>query len=56
MPVEVDLSAWAGQAVRLTLRTEPREELTNDWAGWANPVVAVREQARAQPAARDEIR
>ena len=49
MPVEVDLSAWAGQTVRLTLRTEPREDLTHDWAGWGNPVLVVREQARAQP-------
>ncbi|HEX2515939.1 MAG TPA: hypothetical protein VH257_14625, partial [Chloroflexota bacterium] len=50
VPVEVDLSAWAGQTVRLTLRTEPREDLTHDWAGWGNPVLVVREQARAQPA------
>jgi hypothetical protein len=49
VPVEVDLSAWAGQTVRLTLRTEPREDLTNDWGGWGNPVVVVREEARAQP-------
>jgi hypothetical protein len=51
VPVEVDLSAWAGQTVRLTLRSEPREDLTHDWAGWGNPVLVVREQARAQPAA-----
>jgi hypothetical protein len=31
----------------LTLRTLPREDLSFDWAGWANPVVVVRETARA---------
>ena len=50
LPVEVDLSPWAGQVVRLTLRTLPRDDLTNDWAGWGNPVVVVREQARARAA------
>jgi hypothetical protein len=54
LPVEVDLSPWAGQVVRITLRTLPRDDLTNDWAGWGNPVVVVREQARAQPAPRTD--
>jgi hypothetical protein len=47
VPVEADLSHWAGSTVRLTLQTEPRDELSYDWSGWGNPVVAVsRETAR----------
>ncbi len=46
IPVEADLSRWAGRDVHLTLRTLPRAELSFDWAGWANPVVIVRESAR----------
>jgi hypothetical protein len=49
VPLEADLSALAGQRVRLTLRTEPREDLTMDWAGWANPIVAARATARIRP-------
>ncbi|MDQ3701237.1 MAG: hypothetical protein M3442_09990, partial [Chloroflexota bacterium] len=49
IPVEADLSPWAGQTVRLTLRTLPLDDLSNDWAGWGNPVVAVRDQARSRP-------
>jgi hypothetical protein len=46
VPVEADLSRWGGQVVRLTLQTLPRDDLTYDWAGWANPVVATRDTAR----------
>jgi hypothetical protein len=49
LPVEADLSQWAGTTVRLTLRTLPRDDLSFDWAGWGNPVIAVRETARAHP-------
>jgi hypothetical protein len=48
VPVEADLSRWAGRDVRLTLRSLPRDELSFDWAGWANPVVYVRESARVR--------
>jgi hypothetical protein len=41
LPVEVDLSPWKGTRVQLTLRTLPRDDLSYDWAGWANPVVSV---------------
>jgi hypothetical protein len=51
VPAEVDLTAWAGSTIRLTLRTDPRGDLANDWAGWANPVVVVRDFARVRPAA-----
>jgi hypothetical protein len=46
LPVIADLSPWAGQTVRLTLRTLPREDSTFDWSGWANPVVETIESAR----------
>jgi hypothetical protein len=46
VPVDADLSPWAGQTVRLTLRTDPRGELSFDWSGWANPIVYVRDSAR----------
>ncbi|MGH2350595.1 MAG: hypothetical protein ACRDI2_14960, partial [Chloroflexota bacterium] len=49
VPVEADLSPWAGQSVRLTLRTLPNDDLSFDWAGWGNPVVFVREFARVRP-------
>jgi hypothetical protein len=51
VPVEVDLSPWAGAAIRLTLRTLPHEDLSYDWAGWGTPIVAVRDFARSRPPA-----
>jgi hypothetical protein len=53
VPVTADLTPWAGASVRLTLKTLPRDDLSYDWAGWGNPVVAVaRESARVPPATR----
>jgi hypothetical protein len=49
IPVEVDLSRWAGQTIGLTLRTLPGDNLSYDWAGWGNPVIVVRETARERP-------
>ena len=46
VPVVADLTPWAGTTVRLTLSTHPRDELSFDWAGWANPVVTVIDSAR----------
>jgi hypothetical protein len=37
--VVADLRPWAGQRVRLALRTEPRADPSFDWAGWAEPAV-----------------
>jgi hypothetical protein len=51
VPVVADLSPWAGTTVRVTLRTLPREDLTYDWSGWANPVVEVFDAARDRPPA-----
>jgi hypothetical protein len=48
VPVEADLSPWAGTTVRVTLRTTPREDLTYDWSGWGNPVIEVLESARGR--------
>ena len=50
VPVEADLSPWGGETVRLTLRTLPVDDLAYDWAGWGDPVVALREFARLRPA------
>ncbi len=49
LPVAADLSEWAGRTVRIRLQTHPRDDLTYDWAGWANPVIFVRESARGEP-------
>jgi hypothetical protein len=39
LDVAADLRPWAGQRVRLSLRTEPRQDPSFDWSGWAEPVV-----------------
>ena len=54
VPVEADLSPWGGSTIRLVLRTLPGDDLNFDWAGWANPVVAVRDFARVRPPATHE--
>jgi hypothetical protein len=41
VPVVADLSPWAGQTVRLTLATDSRQDLSFDWAGWADPIISV---------------
>jgi hypothetical protein len=51
VPVEADLSPWAGRTVRLTLSTEHLAELNFDWSGWGQPVVTVRETDRVRPLA-----
>lgn len=52
VPVEADLTRWAGRRIRLTLRTGPRDDPSNDWSGWANPVLYVRDTARDREPAR----
>jgi hypothetical protein len=47
--VWVDLSPLTGQDVRLTLRTEGRQDPNYDWAGWANPQVVRWTGARPDP-------
>ncbi|MDQ3700885.1 MAG: hypothetical protein M3442_08195, partial [Chloroflexota bacterium] len=39
LDVVADLRPWAGQSVRLSLRTDPRQDPSFDWSGWAEPVV-----------------
>jgi len=51
VPVEADLSRWAGRTVRLTLSTENLAELNFDWSGWGQPTVSVRETDRVRPLA-----
>lgn len=42
----IDLSAFGGQQVTITLRTEPNQTPFNDWAGWGEPAVIVQKDAR----------
>src|SRR5207249_4535125 len=49
VPVAMDLSLLAGETIRLRLRTLPRDDMNYDWSGWGNPVVVIRESARAYP-------
>jgi hypothetical protein len=42
----VDLSTFGGQHVTLTLRTDPANTVDYDWAGWADPIVFVQQDAR----------
>ena len=35
----VPLDRWAGEPIRLEFRTDARDEPSNDWAGWGEPVV-----------------
>jgi hypothetical protein len=54
VPVAADLTRWAGQTVRLTLRTDPLERDNGrdaPLAGWGTPVVVATESARAPLAA-----
>jgi hypothetical protein len=51
VPVEADLSRWAGAVVEITLQTQPINDTAYDWAGWGSPAVVVRDSARlAMPA------
>jgi hypothetical protein len=51
VPVEADLSRWAGQVVRVTLSTEHLDDLNYDWSGWGQPTISVRETDRVRPLA-----
>ena len=37
--VLVPLDRWAGERIRLEFKTDARDEPSNDWAGWGEPVV-----------------
>ena len=39
--VRVPLAPYVGQQVEITLRTDPVDDVRNDWAGWGNPIVVV---------------
>ncbi len=47
--VWADLGSVAGETVRLTLRTDPAEDLSYDWCGWANPQVVTWDSPRPDP-------
>ena len=47
--VWADLGSTAGEPVRLTLRTDPAEDLSYDWCGWANPQVVTWDSPRPDP-------
>lgn len=38
-PIAVDLAAWAGQTVVLSLVADARDDAVCDWARWAEPVI-----------------
>jgi hypothetical protein len=42
----IDLSAFGGRRVTLTLRTDAAQTPDFDWAGWADPAVVVQRDAR----------
>ncbi len=42
----IDLSAFGGRRVTLTLRTDPAQTPDFDWAGWAEPAIVVQGDAR----------
>ena len=39
--VRIPLAPYVGRPVEITLRTDPVDDVRNDWAGWGNPVVVV---------------
>jgi hypothetical protein len=39
--VRLPLAAYLGQSIEITLRTDPVDDVRNDWAGWGNPMVVV---------------
>ncbi len=39
--VRVPLAPYVGRQVEITLRTDPVDDVRNDWAGWGNPMVVV---------------
>jgi hypothetical protein len=47
--VWANLGSTAGETVRLTLRTDPAEDLSYDWCGWANPQVVTWDSPRPDP-------
>lgn len=42
----VDLSAFGGRRVTVTLRTDPAQSVDFDWAGWADPAIVLQRDAR----------
>jgi hypothetical protein len=47
--VWIDLGDFAGEDLRLTLRTEHAADTSYDWAGWSNPQVVIYRSARPHP-------
>ncbi len=39
--VRVPLASYAGRQIEITLRTDPVDDVRNDWAGWGNPMVVI---------------
>lgn len=53
--VWVNLEDYAGQEVRLILRTNAVQDVNFDWAGWANPQIVVWNLARPHPGERHQF-
>ncbi|MBI3972604.1 MAG: hypothetical protein HY332_15105 [Chloroflexi bacterium] len=43
------LAAVANQSVRMVLRTDPAQDLSYDWCGWANPQIIIWDSPRPHP-------
>ena len=39
--VRVPLASYVGRQIEITLRTDPVDDVRNDWAGWGNPMVVI---------------
>jgi hypothetical protein len=39
--VRLPLASYLGKSIEITLRTDPVDDVRNDWAGWGNPMVVV---------------
>jgi hypothetical protein len=49
LDVWVSLEPFAGQSIRLTLRTDQADDPSFDWAGWANPQIVLWPGLRPNP-------
>ena len=39
--VRIPLGGYVGRQIEITLRTDPVDDVRNDWAGWGNPMVVI---------------
>ncbi len=39
--VRIPLGGYVGRRIEITLRTDPVDDVRNDWSGWGNPLVVI---------------